>query len=311
MDRFARGRLPTDKTDIKLKRCHEAVSPTAGNNIADECFLAKRVGVCTDAERQTEQQQISALWVKESDPLPAEILHHQAGVPGHPMGSKKCDYYLCGLPSFDVLTDHSPLVGLFMKDLHSVDTPRLLQLQEKLISYSFKVTWVPGKTRLIADALFCFVFEPDECEDLTINTAVMCLRAERNPALTEVIAAIDRNYHLITYTIKDSLHASKLQSKYPAAQYKKVWDQLSLHEEAGKHMTLLDSAFHNAQTVNCCRVCQEVTPSKPVNTMTMRTPSLSEQPVEEVVDLYNAGGQDWIRYCRWRKTLAMISKTIG
>ena len=38
----------------------------------------------------------------------------------------KCDYYQCGLPIFNVLADHHPLVGLFMKDLHTVEMPRLL-----------------------------------------------------------------------------------------------------------------------------------------------------------------------------------------
>ena len=55
---------------------------------------------------------------------------------------KKCDYYICGLPSFSVLMNHRLLVGFIIKHLHTVDTPQLLRLQEKLISYSFKVTYV-------------------------------------------------------------------------------------------------------------------------------------------------------------------------
>ena len=139
----------------------------------------------------------------------------------------KCDYYLRGLPTFDVLTDHRPLAGLFQKDLHTVDTPRLLRLREKLIAYSFKVTWVPGKTHLIVDALSrAPVFELEECQDLTIDTAVTCLKAEADPALTEIIAEIDHNNRLVTYAIKDGLEADELKAKHPAAQHKKIWGWL-------------------------------------------------------------------------------------
>ena len=37
------------------------------------------------------------------------------------------------------------------------------------------------------------------------------------------------------------ISARKLQSKYPAAQFKRVWDRLILHREAGKQLFLLDS----------------------------------------------------------------------
>ena len=36
---------------------------------------------------------------------------------------RKCDYYLRGLPDFKILTDHRPLVGIFAKQLHMVETP--------------------------------------------------------------------------------------------------------------------------------------------------------------------------------------------
>ena len=67
---------------------------------------------------------------------------------------KKCDYYLQGLPSFSVMTDHRPLVGVLNKSLHEVDNLRLVRMREKLAVYSFKVIWVKGKTHFIADACF-------------------------------------------------------------------------------------------------------------------------------------------------------------
>ena len=35
----------------------------------------------------------------------------------------KCDFYLRGLPSFQVSTDHRPLEGIFMKSKHDIPNP--------------------------------------------------------------------------------------------------------------------------------------------------------------------------------------------
>ena len=64
----------------------------------------------------------------------------------------KCDFYLRGLPAFTVLTDHRPLVGIFRKQLHKLDSARL-RMREKLTNLSLKVKWVEGNTHMIADAL--------------------------------------------------------------------------------------------------------------------------------------------------------------
>ena len=100
---------------------------------------------------------------------------------------------------------------------------------------------MPGKIHLINDALTrALVFEPKECQDLTIGTAVTFLKAEADPALSEIIACIHCNYRLTTYALKDGLEPNELKAKHPAAQYKKIWSRLSIHEEAGKQLILLD-----------------------------------------------------------------------
>ena len=68
----------------------------------------------------------------------------------------KCDYYLRGLPTFQVLTDHRPLVGIFNQCLTQIDNPHLLCMREKLMPYCFTMKWVPGKDHKIADALSSF-----------------------------------------------------------------------------------------------------------------------------------------------------------
>ena len=57
----------------------------------------------------------------------------------------KSEFYLRGLPHFTVWTDHRPLVGIFNKSLHTLNNQRLIRIREKLLDFSFTVTWVPGK----------------------------------------------------------------------------------------------------------------------------------------------------------------------
>ena len=65
----------------------------------------------------------------------------------------KCDFYLRGLPTFTVLTDHGPLVGIFPNQLHKLDNARLMRMREKLTYFSFNIKWVEGKMQMIGDRL--------------------------------------------------------------------------------------------------------------------------------------------------------------
>ena len=62
---------------------------------------------------------------------------------------QKCEFFLKGLPTFTVATDHRPLVGTFSKNLADLTNPRLLSLREKTSAHCFIVTYVPGKTCLL------------------------------------------------------------------------------------------------------------------------------------------------------------------
>ena len=81
----------------------------------------------------------------------------------------ECQFYLLGT-HFTVLTDHRPLVGVFNKPLHELENAHLLDFCEKLAHFSFSVTYVPGKTHLIADALSrAPVFSPPKFEVIFVN----------------------------------------------------------------------------------------------------------------------------------------------
>jgi hypothetical protein len=64
----------------------------------------------------------------------------------------KCRQFLEGLPSFELVTDHKPLVPILNSySLDKLDNPRLLRLRLKMQRYSFVVRWVPGKQKSDAD----------------------------------------------------------------------------------------------------------------------------------------------------------------
>jgi hypothetical protein len=66
----------------------------------------------------------------------------------------KCRQFLEGLPSFDLVTDHKPLVPILNSySLDKLDNPRLLRLRLKMQHYAFVARWVPGKQNSDADAL--------------------------------------------------------------------------------------------------------------------------------------------------------------
>ena len=88
----------------------------------------------------------------------------------------KCFFYLKGGTHFTVATDHMPLEGIFAIDLYDIPNPRLQRLCEKLVAYNFTVTWVPGKSIHIADALsWAPLFSPEETEDIHIDSSRVCM----------------------------------------------------------------------------------------------------------------------------------------
>ena len=67
---------------------------------------------------------------------------------------KKCHQFLEGLPSFELITDHRPLVPILNDySLDKLDNPRLLRLRLKMARYIFTARWVPGNRNIEADAL--------------------------------------------------------------------------------------------------------------------------------------------------------------
>ena len=51
----------------------------------------------------------------------------------------KCSFYLRGLPSFTIYTDHRSLQGVFQRDIFDLASPRLQRLREKIAMFTFQV----------------------------------------------------------------------------------------------------------------------------------------------------------------------------
>ena len=139
----------------------------------------------------------------------------------------KCSIYLKGTPSFNVVTDHKPLEGIFKKDLFDIGNPRLQRIREKLLEYKFTVTWVPGNSHLIADTLSrAPLFPPEEVEDIAIDTACVCLTKSSSNQLSIIFDAIDSGYVKLRQDVCDGTFVSTY-----ANQLKSVMSQLSVDED--------------------------------------------------------------------------------
>ena len=69
-------------------------------------------------------------------------------------GMHKCRRFLEGLPSFELVTDHKPLIPILNSyALDKLDNPRLLRLRLKMQRYAFTARWIPGKENQDSDAL--------------------------------------------------------------------------------------------------------------------------------------------------------------
>ena len=78
----------------------------------------------------------------------------------------KCRQFLEGLPHFDLVVDHKPLVPI-LNDyaLDKLDNPRLLRLRLKMQRYAFTARWIPGKDNKDADALSRAPYSSPSTED--------------------------------------------------------------------------------------------------------------------------------------------------
>ena len=147
---------------------------------------------------------------------------------------QKCDYYLRGLPTFLVKTDHRPLVGVFQKPLHLTENARLLRLREKVVDYQFMVEWAPGKNHHIADALSrAPVFDGQDIE-VTTSNPFHCFSVASIEKLTN---SADYNYTMLMANI---LNHNAIPESDITRPYLRLIHRLSVDKDT--KLIMLDSS---------------------------------------------------------------------
>ena len=146
-----------------------------------------------------------------------------------------------GLPNFEVLTDHRPLVGVFRKQLSLLENARLMRMREKIQEFTFEVKWVQGKTHYIADALSRSpVFAPEE-EEFTIDCVITRCRQISEARTTNAIKELQHEdcKKLISAILKEENFA-KLPNDHPARTYKSLADRISISHTGNTDVAMLD-----------------------------------------------------------------------
>ena len=151
---------------------------------------------------------------------------------------KKCEFYLTGIPHFTIITDHKPLLGVFEKNLTEITNNRLQKYREFLNSFNFTLEWQPGKVHLLADCLSRSPVEAME-QDWTEDNEVVCRRIMEDPSFDMILDNADEEYSQIIKHIKEDPKGSPKNHPILRA-YQQVWDKLSLIEEGGEILVVLD-----------------------------------------------------------------------
>ena len=139
----------------------------------------------------------------------------------------KCNYFLCGLSDFHIITNHRPLVGVFGKTLSDVDNWRLVRLQEKTSSFSFEVKWIAGKNNVIADAFSRFPVE--KCNDTPLFSCIL----GQSSLVAEIRKAAKAcpTYSSIHAALSSGKEPLVLPPSHPGHTLQNVWHRLSVLDD--------------------------------------------------------------------------------
>ena len=121
--------------------------------------LNRPTRLCTDASRQgigfiLQQQSPTEQWslvqagsrfLSEAESRYAVIELEMLAVA---WAAIKCKIFLAGLQTFQIITDHSPLIPILNSHcLDEIENPRLQRLRHRLMAYNFKAVWCKGNSQ--------------------------------------------------------------------------------------------------------------------------------------------------------------------
>jgi hypothetical protein len=114
------------------------------------------------------------------------------------------------------------------KNLDAVNNTRIQHLLAKLLGYTFKVKWVPGKNHVIADALSrAPVFAAEGHDDIIIRKVADVVP---DPALTELAerAKLEEDYQRVVVAVREKAVVKDLNKRHPAQRYRAHWDAMAV-----------------------------------------------------------------------------------
>jgi len=154
----------------------------------------------------------------------------------------KCHKFLAGMPHFDLITDHNPLLSILNKKrLDEIENPRLQRLRMKIMAYNFTAQWVKGSLNAGPDALSRYPCLEGEAVDEIAedsNPSIFAIVArkqqqELNMKLVEVhnAASDDSVYQKLKRVINTGFPESKSQLPSCLQEFWRVRDDLSIADD--------------------------------------------------------------------------------
>ena len=261
---------------------------------------------------------------------------------------EKFKFFLYGHPSFTLITDHRPLVGIFQKPLEAVHNVRLQHLRERLVDYVFRVEWRPGKDHLIADALSrATAFRRKE------EVRIMHVTVDRALGKIWDLAKRDQEYQEIIRVFTSDKPLRSLPQMHPTWALSPKWDKISLTQglltidrrivipcNARGHILQLLHKLHSRMTktlqlgrclyywpgmsnaikqmIKQCEVCQQLRPAQKKEPL-QNTEATG--PLDLMcTDLFQYAGKEflvlvdrfsgflWVDQLKWTNTAAVVDR---
>ena len=146
--------------------------------------------------------------------------------------------YLQGLQSFNLETDHKPLVPIINDyALGAIETPRIQRLREKLLPFNLQAKWIPGKENNMADALSRAPVDKPKEDDTRDDDPMLATLARKirsvegadeedikDPTLDDIIVAAKQDP--LYQELKQAIISGQVTPALSA--YKKILDNLSV-----------------------------------------------------------------------------------
>ena len=159
--------------------------------------------------------------------------------------AQKCRIFLAGLPTFTVITDHSPLVPILNSHrLDEIENPRLQRLRTRLLAYNFIAKWIKGKDNDAADALSRYPCSSPKAKTTMLPTHSLATHA-RVQRQRQRCCRRTLSLPMLESKGKDNDAAGAL-SRYPCSSPKAKTTMLPTH-------SLATHARVQRQRQRCCR----------------------------------------------------------